>query len=562
MAHEGKVNEPRQAAEGPSNLPEDITIHQAIGVLADFARSHILPEEFDKALQEVLAGASWEDLSHEERVAFLEYFVFDRRTTGSGLTPAEIFARGSVGMNSNLREKFHAISKAGTDYFQVEKIEGSRMVIRPLGTNRMIEVVDASTAKFMKPEYALIARVVEWDGKYVFTGIVHRQVVGDIQALNSELGAARKTLSEADYRREMADVALEMLKRRLAASQVKKSNADGKLSEMAVDELEKNAQKLLESGEFTKALSCYIELRRRKPECRETAFKLGLTSLKTSNYVMAKEVFTELLRSEPNNMTVALNLAIASAMTGENARAVELFERCEEAGCDVSLLPTVLNGIGIAANEMGDRKKSLKAFERAKRKFADNEELLRIVLGNAMAAGHEKFSLELARDLAARWDSGRNLDILGDVEAWSGHKKLAIEAYKKAFSKDESQSMSLRKLGELHFQAGDYPLCIQAMAEYLKHSPTDMEAMNILGVALSNAGKSEEAKSVFEEVVKRWPGYSKAWANYGKLLIELRLLKEARKAIEEALKLDSENAVNKELLYLLEEEELRRERNK
>ncbi len=553
-------NKPQFDVKVPElNIPDDLTLQQALGVLADFARSGVLSGELDAALVEVFGADIWAKLDHQRRVAFLEYFIFDRKTKSHGKTPASLFADSAIGLTDKLRAKFAALTGATPDHYLAQSVAGDLLTMRRLGTSTTFTVRDKAVATSLKRGEIVVARIVEWEGNQAFTGIISRRVVESLEQFDDEMRSLREELPAEPWRQEMGQFALRML---LGTYMKPEEDAAAEFESLDDEELAQAAAEAFGGGEYKLAAIGYEELVQRLPDSFEYRFKLGLALMQSGQFGRAMSIFEPIVAENPDNTPARVNLAISQSMTGNEAEALRNYQLCLLKSPDERLLPTILNGIGLVAKAMGDDEQSRKAFERAVKLSEGDAGALEVIVGNMIAAGFHAEALKVARKLSDIAPTADAFLRLGDLEMTCGSSAKALKAYQKALELDKTRPETIRRIGDACLREGKLKQAEGQYETYLAVVPGDVQALNSLGVARMNNQKVEEAEEAFKLAITTRPDYAAAWGNLGKLLIMGGRLDGARQAVDKARSLDPDNLVFKELEFILEEEELKRGRKK
>jgi len=93
------------------------------------------------------------------------------------------------------------------------------------------------------------------------------------------------------------------------------------------------------------------------------------------------------------------------------------------------------------------------------------------------------------------------------------------------------------------YHAGQMAKTEWACRELLETFPKSLIVINVLGVALQEQGKSQEAVKVFDGAIRIEPGFADAYSNRGNALRDLGLLKEAIASCEMAIKIEPAHAL-------------------
>ncbi len=103
--------------------------------------------------------------------------------------------------------------------------------------------------------------------------------------------------------------------------------------------------------------------------------------------------------------------------------------------------------------------------------------------------------------------------------AYKKEKRIdkAIEAYKEAL-KIKPQDKQVRfELGHVYFNRGDFKRAALNFQKAAELDPSDLDAQNMQGIAFHKMGRTEEAISIWENILKKNPQYGPAKTNLDKL---------------------------------------------
>jgi len=103
---------------------------------------------------------------------------------------------------------------------------------------------------------------------------------------------------------------------------------------------------------------------------------------------------------------------------------------------------------------------------------------------------------------------------------------------------DLSQDLAIIAEAAEHQQAGDIQVAIRLYRAVLSRNPGQVDAWRLLGVALSQEGRFEEAETALRRAVDLAPDFAFAWNNLGSLLTETGRAGEAVDTFRHALTLD------------------------
>ncbi len=112
--------------------------------------------------------------------------------------------------------------------------------------------------------------------------------------------------------------------------------------------------------------------------------------------------------------------------------------------------------------------------------------------------------------------------------------------------KDSIQSpWTFYRIGEAHYLLGNYLPAFQYFNEAYEMQPLNFDFQNKLGAALTQLGRFDEAKRVYERILSEHSKFEPAWSNLGYLLMREGDFKKAEEYFDKAISLnpDYENAL-------------------
>lgn len=244
------------------------------------------------------------------------------------------------------------------------------------------------------------------------------------------------------------------------------------------------------------------------------------------------------------NQPAAFDQVIRLRRAGDAAGALALAERHAmptEAGAPFLALA------GLAALELGDPGRALKHLEPLARLRPDDLEIRADLARALLAAGREDEALRLAE--------GGAIPDLARIEAWihqqRGDAPRAIAAYTRVLRAEPSDAASWNNLGNIHAAAGRFDEAIVAFEHAITHrpdepgmylnladvlrqadlgaprlkvardvaalAPDNRAAQTELAMALAHNEMLDEAITVLEAAVQRWPDFGESHIELGRL---------------------------------------------
>lgn len=165
--------------------------------------------------------------------------------------------------------------------------------------------------------------------------------------------------------------------------------------------------------------------------------------------------------------------------------------------------------------------------------------------------GQSERALFIWKQLAAGDPTRSVLLGLGNCAKKLGLIDEAERAFKRVLEIDGRSEITLRSLGILALDRGDYDIAV----EYLKRACAVEEtagALTVLGVALSRTRNDPDAETAYRKAIQINPNYEEAYYNLGVLLRQNGRVTEAPPLLRKAIELDpGYAAAHRELGFVL-----------
>ena len=117
----------------------------------------------------------------------------------------------------------------------------------------------------------------------------------------------------------------------------------------------------------------------------------------------------------------------------------------------------------------------------------------------------------------------------------------AVESYREALIVNPQYGDAWYNLSVCTYNLGEYDLCIEYADNAAKYSRNVSEIENLKGMALISLGRLDEAKTVFNDVLKKYPNDIDARFGLAELNLYSGSLKSAERLYLDALKRDNKN---------------------
>jgi serine/threonine-protein kinase len=249
--------------------------------------------------------------------------------------------------------------------------------------------------------------------------------------------------------------------------------------------------------------------------------------------------FRQALAAQPDNAEAQANLAIALDGEGQHAEAVAAWRAFTR------LRPTSANAFASLGecccrlrrwNEAADAFQTAAKLEPTQTFYFTNLGLALTEMGrydDALAAYDQAIRLE-PKNAVAHKNRGWALQRKGDFSA-------AVAAYREAIRLRPEDSQAHSNLGGAFLGLKKYDEAIAACEKAIALRPDNADAHHNLGSALFSQGRYERAAAAFRAALALRPR-AETYSQLARALDRLGRLDEARKANEEALKLDPSRA--------------------
>ncbi len=181
------------------------------------------------------------------------------------------------------------------------------------------------------------------------------------------------------------------------------------------------------AGDYAKAIECYKESVRLKPNCAEAHFNLGFSYRDLGDNEKAIESFKEAIRIRPDYAKAHYNLGTAYRELGRHQEAIEAYKQALRIEPDVA---DVHCGLGIAYGKLGRYQEAIEAYKQAI--IIEPDQYLYYRLAAVYdKLGHHQESLEAYKQATRiKPDDASAHFCLGAAYLAIGDKGSALEEYK------------------------------------------------------------------------------------------------------------------------------------
>ena len=218
-----------------------------------------------------------------------------------------------------------------------------------------------------------------------------------------------------------------------------------------------------------------------------------------------RSLFEQVLKIAPENAVAHMNLGAEARLKGDADRAIAHYQKSYEAEPSAAILGNIAEALTMQAKY----NEAEKAYSEALRLKPDDAGLL----------------------------FGR-----GTLELFRGNKEEAAKFFLGAITLDPLHAGSHHKLAILLGEKGDTEGAITHYRAALQADPLLIDSRYNLAVELTMLGE-EEARMHYEKLLAIDPSHLHALVNYGVLLFDAGDFSRARKAFQDALKIDPADAI-------------------
>ncbi|HVS65159.1 MAG TPA: tetratricopeptide repeat protein [Thermoanaerobaculia bacterium] len=305
---------------------------------------------------------------------------------------------------------------------------------------------------------------------------------------------------------------------------------------------------LLQQGDLIGARAVFEEASALDPSDEQIQFLLARIESRLGDIEAAtsrlRALSDRLARGEQLTVTGAqidAELGITAYRSGDARAAEEAFARA------VSASPADMaswQNLGLARNQLGDPEGAAAAFRRALDLDGGQPELTRLLANTLLRLDREAEALTLLRELAASGSQDPRVFLdLGLAEHRAGTASAAADAFERAAALDPSNELEIGALAlgqraALVLDDGQPRAAAELAREALSMDSGNVDALNVLGLALIQAGETAEAASHLERARALAPQRADIANNLGKALFAAGRMEEATEAFEAALELD------------------------
>jgi tetratricopeptide (TPR) repeat protein len=278
----------------------------------------------------------------------------------------------------------------------------------------------------------------------------------------------------------------------------------------------------LAKGEVEQARQQFTEALQQRPDYIPARLALAQLQVVRREFDVGFKTATETLRYDPNN--VPARLLQSSALIGQKklteARTlVESMTKAYPASSDVWFQ------YGLIHLTEKRFKEAEAGFQKSFDLNAANSRSLMGVIETYMAQGKGDQALaRLQAESAKRPERADLYQLIGNNAVRLGKFDLALENYGKLLAKVDANSRAAAdahlRIGETYRRKGDLAKAIASLQKATQLAPDSDVAVTTLALALEGAGRADDAKRAYEQVLKLKPDHGIALNNLAFLMAE------------------------------------------
>ena len=303
-------------------------------------------------------------------------------------------------------------------------------------------------------------------------------------------------------------------------------------------------------GAHEEAVGEFEQLLAHRPKDVAAIIQVGLAEKNRGRPEAATDWFQRAVELDPGSTVVHFYLGEIYYNRGLNAEALAALERA------VELNPDNANAHYLMAFVLGDLGRHQEARVASKRAIQLNPPLARAQTNLSLERYNaERKSQERRQRLAPEPQVVEGNELahynLGLAFRQKGYYNEALKEYRLALERGEDRRLTLQAMAELHLLKRDLAAALELYDTLLREVPDSPKLWNERGVALHQAGRTEDARASYRQAVDVDPKYALAWNNLG--VVQARGAAEpAIEALRTALRLQGTfNAARLNLALLL-----------
>ncbi|WP_321395408.1 XrtA/PEP-CTERM system TPR-repeat protein PrsT [Emcibacter sp.] len=294
----------------------------------------------------------------------------------------------------------------------------------------------------------------------------------------------------------------------------------------------------LEIGNIKKANRFFENVVRIMPESAQSHTNLARGRMAAGSM---QEAIQSLIKAEQHNLdssTVKLLLAQAYQRAGEHDKAIDIIRALKDKAPDNSFINELYaTAVGFA----GKRDEARKFLEKAITLDPENLNAHIRLARMDVVDGKPDLAIQRITKKMDELPEAYNLMVeLGDIYKMTGDGEQALLWYRKAYSLDSSNTITLSKLVEMFEQSGDIEKAISTAEEFTNRFPEDKDIYTMIGNLQMKANNPNKAIKAYELAVEYSINRGAALMTLAKAELAIRDRQGAESSLKKAIAWDPE----------------------
>lgn len=253
-------------------------------------------------------------------------------------------------------------------------------------------------------------------------------------------------------------------------------------------------RKLVQDGEYAKAVSVFEKLLSRDPDHPEALHSIANAHLSLGNNVRARGYYERQLKRYPNDVNAIIGVGATYSNEGRGSEALRYFEQAVKMDTNNVL---ALTNLGKQLSQNGQISLALNPLRKAW-SLSPNDADVAFALAGAFATAKVNDSAEFyyKNTISNGRDSFEAFFYLATVLHRMGKIDEAINGYRVAVGRQPENQDCLRALGQLYIRSNQFSLAEEQYSRLIDLDSTNMNAWQGLGLALALDNQYNRADSI------------------------------------------------------------------
>ncbi len=271
------------------------------------------------------------------------------------------------------------------------------------------------------------------------------------------------------------------------------------------------ARAYLAKGDAEQARLQLEEAIKLRPDFIVARDMLARTYLAKKDYAKALKESEETIAMSKGDVQARLTRSTALMAIGDGVKAREEIETILQASPNN---PEARYQSGFLAWQQKDYKRAEEAFSQLSKTNPKDSRGLLGVVETMSSEGHLPQGIKLVEDALAKEPGRRDLELaLGNLYVRDNRYDAAIGQYQELLKNDPKSGDLLLRLAEAQRRKGDINAAIDTFRRASVATPTDARPLLQLGLLLDGTGRRDQAKPIYEQILKIQPDHPIALNN-------------------------------------------------